>query len=98
MAFGMAAAHQAELVAARADEADHVDGIAEAVEWRGKGPLARPIAAKGDHVPEAARRDQPVVWRQLLPSRLEAGHVRGPLCAPRPAARSALRRPPPRLG
>src|SRR5437870_7123893 len=94
----MAAAHQAQLVAARAYEADHVDGIAEAVEWRVKARLARPIAANGDHVLDAARLDQLVVRRELLAPGLDARDVRRCLDAERPDARPSLHRRLARLG
>src|SRR5256885_230486 len=76
MPLGMPAPDQAEVVAALADEADHVERVAKAVRRRAEAGILRAVAADRDHVLDAAPGDQRAVRRDLVPARLVAGHVR----------------------
>src|SRR2546422_8246316 len=69
--LGMATAHQAELVAARAHVADHVDGVAKSVRRLTEARVVRPIAAYVDHGLDGARMEQVVMRGELLAACLD---------------------------
>src|SRR5437016_5298724 len=92
MPLGMPAPDQAEVVAALADEADHVERVAKAVRRRAEAGILRTVAADRDHVLDTAPDEELAVRRDLVPARLDAGHVRRALEAERADARHQLDR------
>src|SRR5439155_6595489 len=97
MTLRMPAADQAEAVPSLAHEADHVDGVAEAVGRPAECRVLRHVAPDRDDVLDAATDHQVAMCRDLLATRLDARHVGRGFDAERADARYQLDRRPARL-